>query len=116
MDFGDRIGQELLRLGNLHESLVNTFKNANNVEDPNFQNVLVKYLENVIKFHGSNVVIPLAVEVAETILNPTIQQKEDALTGSVPATDITTQPTLADRMAAIRAKAAETKTEETKSW
>lgn len=136
MNFGDKIGQDVLRLGNLFESLQNTYKDSNGVEDKVFQDILNAFAKHVNDFAKTHK-IPLQITsvnndeqpVNEVILNPSLEQKEEAFANTTDAiVPIHTEP-LADRIAAIKAKNAnnsisnddsnksnQEKTEETKTW
>lgn len=97
MEYGDKAGQELLRLENLYTSLVTTYKLAHHMDDVNLQNVLRVYKREVNSFCDDHM---LKEDVV--IVNPTIEEKEEALIDSVPATSELSP--LAQRMAELKAK------------
>lgn len=97
MEYGDKAGQELLRLENVYVSLITTYKIANHLDDTNFQKVLKVYQKEVNNFCNEYM---LKEDVV--IINPTIEEKEEALIDSVPATQELSP--LAQRMAELKAK------------
>lgn len=95
MDFGDKVGQEVLRLGNLleslgnaHQKLVEAYKNESRIVTDEFQKVLKVYKDHVNTFYRTNSNDDSDTK-SEVIINPSIQEKENAFSGSIPASSPT---------------------------